>query len=145
MMLKTSKASKGFTLIELAIVIAIISILAVTAAMRMGGNTGAASRASAYATYNELNSGYALYLARTLSEPTDFTDFVDTDGTISGNETISFATTHPCNGGDQGGFGAGSVAATAITCSFADLSAAVVYTLDATTGAITHNIDGLTF
>lgn len=141
----TNKASAGFTLIELAIVIAIIAILAVTAAMRMGGNTGAAARASAYATYNQLNSAYAMYLARTMTEPTGFTQFVDTDGTVSGNEMMTFASGHPCNGGDQGGHGAGAVAATTVTCSFQDLSAAVVYTLDAATGQITHNIAGLTF
>lgn len=135
MMLKTSKASSGFTLIELAIVIAIIAILAVAAIMRMGGNTAAASRASAYAAFNQINSAYALYLARQMSEPTAWGDFVNDAGSPVGAQTLGFDTNHPCTGGISGA---------TLTCSYTDLSGDVVFTLDTAAGTITHNIAALT-
>jgi prepilin-type N-terminal cleavage/methylation domain-containing protein len=75
MMSPQAKAG-GFTLIELAIVIAIIGILALTAIFNFQENIAAAERGKANAVLNQLNSGAAMHIASTLDEPTDFNEFV---------------------------------------------------------------------
>jgi prepilin-type N-terminal cleavage/methylation domain-containing protein len=86
MMSPQAKAG-GFTLIELAIVIAIIGILALTAIFNFQENIAAAERGKANAILNQLNSGAAMHIASTLDEPTAFDDFVQ-DSAGAGVEVV---------------------------------------------------------
>jgi prepilin-type N-terminal cleavage/methylation domain-containing protein len=82
---KKTASSGGFTLIELAIVVAIIAILAAVAIPRLSGSTQAAERAQLLDMQSKLSSAAAVYTAATGTTPSSFQDFVaDTDGQMTG-------------------------------------------------------------
>lgn len=70
------KAAKGFTLIELAIVIAIIAILAAVAIPRFANMQHSANRAAAQAYLSNLNTAAATWMAQNAQVPTNFNQFV---------------------------------------------------------------------
>ena len=87
------KASKGFTLVELAVVIAIVAILAAVAVPRLVDSTDSAERAVALDFVSQLNSAAAMYTAKQMTSPDDFTNFVKDAALAAADEqTISTAT-----------------------------------------------------
>lgn len=67
---------KGFTLIELAIVVAVVGIMASVALTRFSNLNETAEASTARQFLNQLNSGAAIYMARMGQLPTAFTQFV---------------------------------------------------------------------
>jgi prepilin-type N-terminal cleavage/methylation domain-containing protein len=105
-------AAKGFTLIELAIVVVIVAILASVAVPRFSSVTSSASASVVKDTLNQLTSAGSIYAAERQSTPTTFAQFV-VPGVLAANapQTMSLQglgrpNAPPCN-----------VAAATITCS----------------------------
>ncbi len=66
--MKTRK-SNGFTLIELAIVLAVVAILAAVASVRFANITGRAGDAAVEATAASVRSAYTIYVANNSAVP----------------------------------------------------------------------------
>ncbi len=71
--------SRGFTLVELAVVIAIIAILAAVAVPRFMDTTTSAEEAMAKDLAPQLTSAAAIYTARHQKTPDTFSEFVTND------------------------------------------------------------------
>lgn len=71
-----AKKKKGFTLIELAIIIGIIGIMSAVAVTQFIDLTGNAEEAVLNDYLQKLNTGVASYMAATGHRPDDFEDFV---------------------------------------------------------------------
>ena len=72
-----AKKQKGFTLIELAIIIAIIGIMSSVAVTQFIDLTGNAEEAVLSDYLQKLNTGVASYMAATGHRPDDFEDFIE--------------------------------------------------------------------
>ena len=83
------RRQKGFTLIELAIVIAIIGILAAVAVPRFSDLAGSAEQAVAESVLSSLQSSAAIYVAEQRQIPTQFADFVVAQGQPVAPQTMT--------------------------------------------------------
>jgi len=82
---------QGFTLIELAVVIAIIAILSSVAIQRLSGLVGGAEYALAINFGKSLNSSSSTYIASNGRVPNGYTDFVTNDVTQVNDQTYTVA------------------------------------------------------
>jgi prepilin-type N-terminal cleavage/methylation domain-containing protein len=76
------KTNKGFTLVELLVVMAIIAILAVVAVPRFAAVTDGAKRSAVTQNFNSLRGAASMYLAqygKSAEEIKDLTPYMDTD------------------------------------------------------------------
>ena len=81
-------AQKGFTLVELAVVIAIIAILSAVAIPRFMDTTTSAEESMARDLVSQLNSAAAIWTAQNAQSPDGFDDFVDDANPPAANMTI---------------------------------------------------------
>jgi prepilin-type N-terminal cleavage/methylation domain-containing protein len=130
--MKTS--AQGFTLLELAIVIALIAILASFAVLRFAQLEDSAHRAMAQRFLSQLISAAAVATAETSTAPTAFTQFVTTTSAgVGGVSVAPFTYTLNIPPAINGGaVPCAAPTATAITCTgWGGALGTVTYTLNA--------------
>jgi prepilin-type N-terminal cleavage/methylation domain-containing protein len=129
-------AAKGFTLIELAVVIAIIAILASVAIQRFSNLTGGAERAVAENFGTQLNTAAATFMAANARQPAGYNEFVTTDRTQVNTGTFTIATPFNRDGVNL----CPNVTATEITCDgFQDVTATFTFNQGVTTADIVQS------
>lgn len=133
------KANKGFTLIELAIVIVIVAILAAVAVPRFSNVTRTAQGSVVQDMMAQVTSAASIYTAEQQRTPTAFTDYVS-GAALGNNQTLTLqnvgnASAAPC-----------VIAANTITCSggaagtrFPDLGATAVINFNQGPGTFSLN------
>ncbi|MEW5819411.1 MAG: prepilin-type N-terminal cleavage/methylation domain-containing protein [Cyanobacteriota bacterium] len=80
---------KGFTLIEIGVVITILAIIALAAAPRFADLTGTADEVCANKLLNSLKTSAMFYVADEHKNPQVFNDFVILEGKVTGNKTLT--------------------------------------------------------
>jgi prepilin-type N-terminal cleavage/methylation domain-containing protein len=118
----------GFTLIELAVVLVIISILVIMATMNFNNNVAKAELGALKALGSQCRSAAAAQLSETNDAAlVDFTDFVTMPGVASTTQTL-LSLPNQCATGT-------SVAPTVVTCAMTEKMG--TYTYNPTSGFVT--------
>jgi prepilin-type N-terminal cleavage/methylation domain-containing protein len=131
----THTSAKGFTLIELAVVIAIIAILASVAIQRFSNLTAGAERAVAENFGTQLNTAAATYMASQAQAPTGYTVFVTDNPAKINTGTFTIATPRDRTGAAL----CSAPTATAIACAgFKGITANYTFSNGLTTATIVN-------
>jgi len=122
------QVARGFTLIELAVVLVILAILVAMASLHFNNNIAKAELGALNALGSQCRSAAAAQLSETSdTAQIDFTDFVAMPGVASNTQTLLSLPTHCITGT--------SVAPTVVTCTMTEKTG--TYTYNPTTGFVT--------